>query len=95
MADDKVKQAEEGEGVLREKVQEYKRAHPEDLPEFDYAFLLKSLEVMNDSSVLKIARNALSEKREWIPGTKTLNVSRVYLNERTTSRLLPATAITS
>ena len=81
MADDKAKEAKSGEGILREKVDEYKKAHPDSLPEFDYALLLKSLNIMNESSVLKIARNALSEKREWIPGTETWNVGRVYLSE--------------
>ena len=82
MPDEKeLKNLERGEEILREKVSEYKAAHPEALPEFDYALLLKSIDRMNDDSPVKIARNAFNEKREWIPGTETWNVSGVYLSD--------------
>lgn len=75
------KDTTKGEHVLREKVDEYKKAHPEALPEFDFAFLMKSLKRVNEHSLVKIARNAINAKREWIPGTETWNVSKVYLSE--------------
>jgi len=72
---------ERGERIIREKVDEYKAAHPETLPELDYAFFLKKLQQVNENSPMKIARNAFNEKREWIPGTETWNVSGVYLSD--------------
>lgn len=75
------KEAASGEGILRKKVDEYKAAHPEALPEFDYALLLKSIKQVNENSPVKIARNAFNEKREWIPGTEAWNVSKVYLSD--------------
>lgn len=74
-------EANTGNGVLREKVDDYKKSHPESLPELDYAFFLRSISKVNDSSPVKIARNAFNDKREWIPGTKTYNVSGVFLSE--------------
>lgn len=73
--------AHHGEEVLREKVDEYKRTHPEVLPEFDYALLVKSMKRVNEDSPVKIARNAVNEMREWIPGSETWNVGRVYLSD--------------
>ena len=70
-----------GEHILREKVDEYKAAHPEALPDLDYALMLKSLKRVNEDSPVKIARNAFNEKREWVPGTETYNVSKVYLSD--------------
>ena len=69
------------ENVLKEKVHEYKQAHPEALPDCDFAFLLKTIDKMSDSSKVKAARNAFNEKREWKPGTETWNVGKVYLAE--------------
>lgn len=73
--------AKSGEKILREKVDDYKAAHPEKLPEFDYALMIKSLKSMNENSQIKIACNAFNERREWIPGTQKWNVSKVYLSE--------------
>ena len=70
-----------GNEVLREKVDDYKKSHPEDLPELDYAFFLRSISRVNESSPVKIARNAFNDMREWIPGTRTYNVSGVFLGE--------------
>ena len=81
MQEDKVKDPERGEGIMREKVDDYKATHPEALPEFDYALLLKSAQSVNEDSPVKIARNAYNEKREWIPGTQTWNVGKVYLSD--------------
>ena len=81
MSDDKQQGTDRGEKILREKVSDYKKAHPEALPELDYALMLKSLKRMNDASPVKIARNAFNEMREWIPGTQKWNVSKVYLSE--------------
>ena len=75
------KDIERGEEIIRKKVDEYKAAHPERLPEFDYALLLKSIKSVSERSVVKIARNAFNENREWIPGTETWNVGKVYLSE--------------
>lgn len=75
------KEAAHGEKIMREKVDEYKAAHPEHLPDLDYALFLKMLNQTNESSPVKIARNAFNEKREWIPGTETWNVSGVYLSD--------------
>jgi len=72
---------ERGERIIREKVDEYKAAHPETLPELDYAFFLKKLQQVNENSPMKIARNAFNEKREWIPGTESWNISSVYLSD--------------
>ena len=81
MSDDKQQDTNRGEKILREKVSDYKKAHPEALPELDYALMLKSLKRMNDASPVKIARNAFNEMREWIPGTATWNVGKVYLSD--------------
>lgn len=81
--EDEKKTADEksGQKILREKVDDYKAAHPEKLPEFDYALMIKSLQSMNENSQIKVACNAFNEKREWIPGTQKWNVSKVYLSE--------------
>ena len=67
--------------VLKEKVSEYKKAHPETLPDCDFAFLLKTLKKMNEDSKVKAAKNAFNEMREWIPGTETWNIGKVFLDE--------------
>ena len=70
-----------GEAIMREKVEDYKKAHPEMLPDLNFALLMKSLNRVNESSPVKIARNAFNENREWIPGTETWNVGKVYLSD--------------
>ena len=67
--------------VLRNQIEDYKAAKAEMLPELDYSFLLKSLELLNEASPVKIARNAVDENREWIHGTETHNVKSVYLSD--------------
>lgn len=71
----------EGKDILKDKVAEYKRSHPDKLPELDFALLLKSLDKVNGNSEVKVARNAINDKREWIPGTKAYSVSKVYLSD--------------
>ena len=48
---------------------------------FHFSLLLKSLDKVNGNSEVKIARNAINDKREWIPGTKAYNVSKVSLTD--------------
>lgn len=72
---------QEHHDVMKEKVAEYKKAHPEILPDCDFAFLLKTLRKMNENSRVRVAKNAFNEKREWIPGTEMRNVGKVYLSE--------------
>ena len=74
-------QAHQQQDVMREKIDEYKRAHPEALPDCDFAFFLKTIKKLSDSSHVKAAKNAFNEMREWIPGTETWNVGKVFLGE--------------
>ena len=74
-------QAHQQQDVLKEKISEYKRAHPEALPDCDFAFFMKTLKKMSDSSRIKAAKNAFNENREWIPGTETWNIGKVFLDE--------------
>lgn len=69
----------ENKDVLREKVIEYKKAHPEDLHDLDFDYLLKTLKKANGDSEVKIACNAIDENREWIPGTTVHNVGKVFV----------------
>ena len=66
---------------MKEKIEEYKKAHPEALPDCDFAFFLKTLKKLSDSSQIKAAKNAFNEYREWIPGTETWNIGKVFLDE--------------
>ena len=74
-------QAHHQQDVLKEKIEEYKKAHPEALPDCDFAFFLKTLRKLSDSSRIKAAKNAFNERREWIPGTETWNIGKVFLDE--------------
>ena len=66
---------------MKEKIEEYKKAHPEALQDCDFAFFMKTLKKMSDSSKIKAAKNAFDEMRQWIPGTETWNIGKVYLDE--------------
>ena len=82
MADETIpEETTQHKDVMREKVDEYKAAHPERLPELDYALFLKMISRVNENSPVKIARNAFNEKREWIPGTEVWQVSTVFLSD--------------
>ena len=67
---------------MQEKVDEYKATHRDPLPELDLALLIKSMDKLNGSCPIKIARNAVDEQRNWIPGTLTSNVGKVYLDDK-------------
>ena len=79
--DELKEQVQKQQDVLKERVSEYKKAHPDTLPECDFAFLLKTLDRLNEACRVKAAKNAFNEKREWIPGTETWNIGGVYLDE--------------
>ena len=79
--DELLEQANKQQDVLKEKISEYKKAHPEQLADCDFAFFLKTLKKLAGSSRVKAAKNAFNENREWIPGTETWNVGKVFLDE--------------
>ncbi len=81
MTDDIANNIERGDEILHDKVEDFKEKHPFFLVDLDYALFLRALERVNDNSPVKIARNALNEKREWISGTTVYNVGKVFLSD--------------
>ena len=81
MTDEIANSIELGENILNDKVEEFKLEHPFFLAELDYSLFLHALERVNEDSPVKIARNALNEKREWISGTEVHNVGKVFLSD--------------
>lgn len=63
--------------VLQEKIREYRKMLKLDRPDLDLALLLKILDIMNDSSEVKVAIEPVSESGEWIADTPTYTVCNV------------------
>lgn len=59
---------------LRQAVKSYKEAMRTQMQDLDARFFLKTLNAVNESSVLKVAANPIDEKGDWIHGTKLMNV---------------------
>ena len=72
---------DENDDVLREAIKSYKEAmrrHDQDL---DVEFFLKTLRSVNESSVIKVARNPVDKNHEWVPGTKLFNVGKPHVDD--------------
>lgn len=69
------------EDALQAAVKNYKAAMRKFDQDLDVDFLLKTLESVNERSVVKIARNPVDENREWIAGTVLYNVGKIDVDE--------------
>ena len=61
--------------VLLEKIREYRRMLKTDKPDLDLALLLKILDIMNESSQVKVALEPVTESGEWVSDTPTFSVN--------------------
>ena len=66
--------AESNVNVMQERINEWKKAHKDKPRDLDYGMFCDVLDIVNESSVLKVARNPLDEDRDWVPDTVCHNV---------------------
>lgn len=69
------------EDALRAAVKDYKEAMRRFDQDLDVSYLLKTLNSVNERSVVKIARNPLDKNREWVKGTVLHNVGRIDVDD--------------
>lgn len=67
--------------ALREAIKSYKAAMRRPAQDLDVEYLLKTLNYVNESSPVKVARNPVDKNREWIPGTTLYNVGKVFVDD--------------
>ena len=63
--------------VMREKIKAYRESLKEEKPELDIALLFRILDMVNESSEVKVAVNPVGEEGEWSSDAPTYGVSGV------------------
>ena len=67
--------------ALRHAIKSYKEAMRRPHQDLDVAFFIKTLQVANGLSCLKIARNPVNKDHQWNPDTILYNVGKVEVDE--------------
>ena len=79
---------EDGNGVLQDKIKQYREMLKKEKPELDLELLFRILRIMNDASEVHMAIDPIAEDGQWsssaptfaVSGVKTLDDGRVALS---------------
>ena len=67
--------------IMRQVIEKYKDAKRGPAQDLNFDFLVRTLKSVNLSSEVKIARNPIDEKHEWVSGTVLMNVGKLFVDD--------------